>query len=354
MGDGGKTAGGAGAGSTGSALDGIEPRILGRRRSMEGTKGLQVAQLNQLAGEARMLTQSLMVNWLQLGKVLTQAKELVQHGEWGSWLRENAPVGERAAQNMMRAWQRFGSNPACLTFKGSHLTAMLQLPEGTEETFLQENDLSDMTARQVQEAVKKAVQKAREQAEALLEDERQKTQDAERRIKTLEAEQRIKARGDKPSPIPEDVLREMEDLRRENEQMAGEVARLSETAQAAMKEKLDAVSRLAQMQSRMETQGKLLEDREEAARKAESQYLELVSRRGQDGSGGDGLSAEEFASATRVFLGTCGVLPFMGARLCEMDGKTRQVFREHLESLDSFLRGAWEAMGHVLGEVIET
>lgn len=38
----------------------------------------------------------------EVGKLLNEAKELVKHGEWGSWIADNCQFSERTAQQYMR------------------------------------------------------------------------------------------------------------------------------------------------------------------------------------------------------------------------------------------------------------
>ena len=58
----------------------------------------ELSLLNGLALQARTLAQSAAMNMLQLGRVLCEAKPLVQHGEWDAWIRENAFMKRRTAE----------------------------------------------------------------------------------------------------------------------------------------------------------------------------------------------------------------------------------------------------------------
>jgi predicted transcriptional regulator len=52
---------------------------------------------------------------VRAGELLTEAKEQVKHGEWGTWLSANFGGSERTAQAYMRVWREMpkleGANP---------------------------------------------------------------------------------------------------------------------------------------------------------------------------------------------------------------------------------------------------
>lgn len=121
--------------------------------------------LEGLAAQARVYSENLAMNMFQLGRVFTEAKQLVKHGEWGPWLRENSGVSERSAQQMMQVYARFGDQPQYLGLEKSKLFKMLSLPSGQEDSFIQENDVESMTSREVEAAVKEATREYRRKLE---------------------------------------------------------------------------------------------------------------------------------------------------------------------------------------------
>ena len=72
----------------------------------------EIAVLGGLAQEAQYYAKSIANGIIQLGRVLTEAKPLVKHGEWEQWIRENAGCSVRYAQVFMQAYARFGNNAA--------------------------------------------------------------------------------------------------------------------------------------------------------------------------------------------------------------------------------------------------
>ena len=48
-----------------------------------------------------------MARAVNIGRLLTEAKELVKHGNWGAWLKNNCSFSERTAQNYMRVYSNY-------------------------------------------------------------------------------------------------------------------------------------------------------------------------------------------------------------------------------------------------------
>ena len=109
----------------------------------------EIAVLGGLAQEAQYYAKSIANGIIQLGRVLTEAKPLVKHGEWEQWIRENAGCSVRYAQVFMQAYARFGNNAAVAQIgERGKIFKLLALPAGTEEQFLTDHDVSEMSTRE--------------------------------------------------------------------------------------------------------------------------------------------------------------------------------------------------------------
>ena len=106
---------------------------------------------------------------LQIGRCLTEAKEVIPYGEWGKWLREEVSYSQRTAQHLMRIYKEFGSelispaeglsetNPdSFLSF--SQAVLLLKIPAEEREEFMTCHNLETMSKRELQEAVQEVVQ----------------------------------------------------------------------------------------------------------------------------------------------------------------------------------------------------
>ena len=91
---------------------------------------------------------------LTIGRCLIEAKEKLPHGEWLPWLNEQVDLSERTAQKFMKLAREW-SNPNTLAGGGASKALMLlAVPEGDREQFIQDHNVIDMSARQLEQAIK--------------------------------------------------------------------------------------------------------------------------------------------------------------------------------------------------------
>ncbi len=116
-------------------------------------------------------------NSIEIGRKLVEAKSLLPHGEWGKWLEKSVAYSQRTANDLMRIFNEYGSSQ--ITFLGDNLNsqtyanlsysnalALLGLPSDTREKFVEENNVEDMSARELKRAIDelKRVDKEKERA----------------------------------------------------------------------------------------------------------------------------------------------------------------------------------------------
>lgn len=102
---------------------------------------------------------------LTIGRCLTEAKQAIPHGEWLPWLNERVEFSERTAQKFMRLAREW-SNPSTLADLGASKALMLlALPEPERDQFVEDHNVIDMSARQLEQAIKDR-DEARKAAEA--------------------------------------------------------------------------------------------------------------------------------------------------------------------------------------------
>jgi hypothetical protein len=228
--------------------------------TMDKAPGADIADISRLTGleaQARLYSENLAMNMFQLGRVFTEAKQLVKHGEWGQWLRDNSGMGERSAQQLMQVYARFGDRPQLMGVDKSKLFKMLSLPSGQEEAFIAGHDLDNMTSREVEAAVKQA----KADLQAQLDEERQKRQGAERTAQDL----RQQLAGQDSDALPDDVA---DTLRRQEATIRQQQAMLE-----AAQETIDESSRRLVAQERRSAREEQEEGLGEALRGAVSAFL---------------------------------------------------------------------------------
>ena len=115
---------------------------------------------------------------IEIGKRLCEAKEMVPHGEWASWLKTAVSFSQRTANNLMKIYEEYGAAQGELwgasaisqTFAKlsySQAVALLAVPEEEREEFVEKNNVENMSTRELQEAIK-----ARNEAEEKLQKEK--------------------------------------------------------------------------------------------------------------------------------------------------------------------------------------
>ena len=102
---------------------------------------------------------------LTIGRCLMEAKEMLPHGEWLPWLNERVELSERTAQKFMKLAREW-SNPNTLADLGASKALMLlALPPEEREAFTEDHNVIDMSARQLEQAIRER-DEARRAAEA--------------------------------------------------------------------------------------------------------------------------------------------------------------------------------------------
>lgn len=106
---------------------------------------------------------------MEIGARLIEAKSLLSHGEWLTWLSEKVEFSERSAQNYMRLAREW-SNPQALADLGAaKALALLSLPEPEREEFMAEAPVEDMSVRELEKAIRER-DEARKSQEKMADD----------------------------------------------------------------------------------------------------------------------------------------------------------------------------------------
>ena len=287
----------------------------------------ELVLLSSLAREAKMYSEAAALNLFQLGRVLIEAKKLVRHGEWTDWVRGNAHMSETQAQYLMRSYERFGQMPSAAGLEKSKIFKMLSLPAGTEQAFIEEHDIPNMTAREVEQAVRDV----REQANAEIQKERNLRIAAEARRDELAA---------RPPEIPSDIAEVMSAKDAEIAKYKAENTRIANQANDLLKEKT-ALSRELR-----ETEEMLCEQQEEYNR-LQADYLSaqsMAAKGDAERTVDDRLTASEFTRAVGQFIGLVSRVPHMGRAFGGMSYEEMDQFITGLEVVEEWAAGARKAM----------
>lgn len=91
---------------------------------------------------------------LTIGRCLMEAKEMLPHGEWLPWLNEQVEFSERTARNFMRLAREWTNRQTLADLGASKALTLLALPPEEREQFMADNNVIDMSARQLEQAIR--------------------------------------------------------------------------------------------------------------------------------------------------------------------------------------------------------
>lgn len=271
----------------------VDPPAEGR--SIE-TITSEILDLKQKAGESI----------LSIGQRLLEAKGLLSHGEWLPWLTEQVEFSERTAQNFMRLAREY-SNPQTLADLGaSKALTLLALPPEEREQFVEDHNVIDMSARQLEQAIRErdAARKAAEEAKAdasiaeqarakmeadmattknLLERAQEEADSAGSRARALE--EKLRMLQEKPVEVAVETVVDQEALERARAEAVAEMQAKLDKARAAKEQaearRKNAEDALEQVRLQLEAQAKTEKKAALGADKDVAQF-EVLFNQGQE------------------------------------------------------------------------
>ena len=313
----------------------------------------ELSLLGGLAMQAKTLAQSAAMNMLQLGRVLCEARPLVPHGEWDAWIRENAYMKRRTAETYMQAYKTFGLNAQIAELGTTKVMKLLPMNEEEREELLSEHDVSAMSTRQLDEAIRQQREKLVQEARA----EAQKEIDREREAR-IAAEQRAIAAESRPSgPSPETEAR-IKALMEKAEAQKEFTDNLSRRADEADSAYIKARQENEELRREIRERDELIEEQQEEYNRTQAELLSVkssIAKGDAERMPLDRLTPDAFATAVRAFIGTCARLPHMTAAFSAMDYEERREYDELLKTVESWAKESRRALDTVIveGMVIE-
>ena len=141
---------------------------------------------------------------IELGRRLTEAKELLDHGQWGPWLAESVEFSQDTAGRYMKLFREyadsqgslFGAKVNSATLRNlsvSKALALLAVPEEEREAFVVANNVEELSTRQTDELIEEykrklqASEEAKTEAEDKLEAANLERDSLAQQVKELEA-----------------------------------------------------------------------------------------------------------------------------------------------------------------------
>ena len=211
---------------------------------------------------------------LTIGRCLIEAKDMLSHGEWLPWLTEQVEFSPRTAQNFMRLAREWSNTQTLADLGASKALALLALPPEEREQFMADHKVIDMSARQLEQAIKER-DEARAAAEQAAADQRTAEQARDKMAEDMKF-LNVRLAGAK-----EDREQAMQDVARLEKELAELKARPVEVAvetvvdQAAIdKARADAI---AEMQEKLD-KAKAAADKARDKQKQAEASVEILKR----------------------------------------------------------------------------
>lgn len=121
--------------------------------------------LPTVAAEINALTANMLMNIIEIGRRMCEAKEMVPYGTFGEWIKDNTGYSSSTANNFMRLYREYGEknggifaeNEECQTLGKLSYTkalALLSVPENERETFAAEVDAEHLSTRELEQAIR--------------------------------------------------------------------------------------------------------------------------------------------------------------------------------------------------------
>lgn len=353
----------------------------------------RIIMIEDLARQAKHYAEGTAFNMLQLGRVLTEAKALVEHGAWEDWIRENAGIDKRAAQYFMGCYKKYGTDSPLARLGASKLIALLPLPDEELEKLKEEKNLDEMSVRAIKEEVRKARAEEQQKAREAVENEHQsgllalaRERDAsEKKIAEIQrqnaagleaetqarlfAEKRIAELESRANDVPEEVLAEIQ----EKEERIAELERkIKETSEAAKesynsvmestkdirKEGVEAMAARDKLQREVDAKNRMLESLQAEHEKLQEELFAAqreLKKGDAERTSGDILSSEAVGDAVRLFMGQVGRIPYMHTSFSTMDAIERENYRANILQVKAWADKSLEALDTVdgIGGIVE-
>ncbi len=163
----------------------------------ERTPAVIGAEIRQIQKQFRVMT---VLYAVEAGRRLCEAKAMLEHGEWGNWVKNETGMSQSSASRLMKIFREYSDDQ--ITLEGavaksstlqnltvSNALRLLAIPEEEREAFALEHDAEHLSARELEKVIAERDAMSRDLAET--EKEVDKLEDelkaAREKVKELES-----------------------------------------------------------------------------------------------------------------------------------------------------------------------
>lgn len=162
-------------------------------------------QIADVTRDIRIKTGQFLLDAIEIGRLLYEAKAMVPQGGWMQYVEEELPFSQSWANNYMRLYKEYGGEQLSI-FGNSQATAklsptqaleLLALPAHEREEFMESHDVETMSTRELKQAIrerdeaieaKKDAEESLEMAEIRADNQANRADEAEKEIERLRSE----------------------------------------------------------------------------------------------------------------------------------------------------------------------
>ncbi len=199
-------------------------------------KELTEFNIEKTTAEILILKDQTAQNIIEIGKRLIEVKENLPHGEFGNYLKEKVEFSRQTANRFMSVATQFSNSSAMSNLGSTKLFLLAGLDEEDRQELIQENNVEDMTTRELEQAVreKKEITKQLKIEQEYSNELQESIKEKERQIRTLQNEIE-KIQIPEKEIIEKEVIKEVvpEDLILEKQALEKELETLRKRAEKA-------------------------------------------------------------------------------------------------------------------------
>ena len=231
------------------------------------------AEIKQLNSQAQKMA---LCYAIEIGRRLCEAKEMLEHGQWGEWLKTEVSFSQSTANNCMKLFKEYGADQLTLfgavtnsqAFENLPYTKALQLlaiPAEEREEFARDVGADELSSRELAAAIKE-----RDEARKAAEDAALREAELRKRAEEAEA---AALRSEQTAAEAEDLKREAEKLTAELENAKAKADKLKAQLDKAKADPKIPPEKLEEIKAEVEAAAKA--EAEEASKAGEKE-LEML------------------------------------------------------------------------------
>lgn len=290
---------------------------------------------------------------IEIGRRLTEAKEMMPHGEWMNWLADSVDYSQSTANNLMKVFKEYGSDQLSLfgdnaesealgKLSYTQAVALLGIPAEERETFVKENDVDNMSTRELAEAVK-----ARKEAEKAL---KAAQKEAEKAQKAMEKEQKLREKLEKEQADHALIVEKLKKQAREAEEAAAaaresgddsEAIALNESLQKSEQQLADSLSKIKELEAELKAKpvetATVTVEVEKVPAEIEAELAELRKKVSQGTGEEAAVFKAHFKNLTDVFGNLLNALDIVGKSDPDLHAKYKEAVNGMIDRMKAEL-----------------